>query len=79
MSPNDAWDVTLPDEWREWYRLTPQERWRQSLALWDTFLQLGGTLEPEPDSQSPFFDPEEASTGARHGRAGLRVLRRSGV
>jgi len=43
-------------EWAEWYRLTPQERWRQTQKLWQTFLTLGGSLDPEPDTQSPFFD-----------------------
>jgi hypothetical protein len=43
----------------EWYFLTPQERWRESSQLWETYLALGGSLEPEPDTQSPFFDAEE--------------------
>jgi hypothetical protein len=46
-------------EWADWYFLTPQERWRESSKLWESYLALGGTLEPEPDTQSPFFDAEE--------------------
>jgi hypothetical protein len=42
------------EEWAEWYRLTPQERWLESERLWATFLALGGSLDPEPDPQSPF-------------------------
>ena len=48
------------EEWAEWYRLTPQERFLESSKLWETYLALGGSLEPEPDTQSPFFDPEES-------------------
>lgn len=40
------WEDNVPDEWLEWYALTPQERWRQSCALWASFLALGGSLEP---------------------------------
>jgi hypothetical protein len=46
------------EEWAEWYSLTPIERWRQSSKLWETYLALGGSLDPEPDTQSPFFDPK---------------------
>jgi hypothetical protein len=49
-------DVTEP-EWAEWYRLTPAERWSESEKLWQIYLELGGSLDPEPDTQSPFFDP----------------------
>ena len=66
-------------EWAEWYALTPAERFRESMKLWDTYLALGGSLEPEPDTQSPFFDPEEWRESAAHGRPGVRVLRRGGV
>ena len=69
----------IPDEWMEWYRLSPAERWQQSMALWPTFLLLGGSLDPEPDSHSPFFDPAEASAGPRDGRPSLRIVRRGGV
>jgi hypothetical protein len=67
------------EEWAEWYSLTPQQRWERSLALWDTFILLGGSLDPEPDSQSPFYDPEAPGPGSTDGRAGLRVLRRSRI
>ena len=42
-----------------WYRLTPVERFQESLKLWEVYILLGGDLGPEPDSQSPFcfFDP----------------------
>jgi hypothetical protein len=47
-------------EWAEWYRLTPVQRWLESEKLWQTYLALGGSLDPEPDTQSPFFDAKEA-------------------
>ena len=67
------------EEWADWYRLTPQERFIESMKLWDTYLALGGSLEPEPDTQSPFFDPHEWRENASHGRPSVRILRRSGV
>ncbi len=66
-------------EWREWYLLTPQERWRESDRLWQTFFDLGGSLEPEPDTESPFFDAEAWRPLPVDGRPGLRVLRSCGV
>jgi hypothetical protein len=66
-------------EWAEWYRLTPQERWAESEKLWSTFLALGGSLDPEPDTQSPFFDPDAPRPEPADGRPGVRVVRRSGV
>ena len=66
-------------EWAEWYRLSPQERLRESEKLWETYLALGGSLEPEPDTQSPFFDADEWRANAAHGRPGVRVIRRGPV
>ena len=66
-------------EWAAWYALTPVERFLESTKLWETYLALGGSLDPEPDTQSPFFDPEEWRENASHGRPGVRMLRRSGV
>jgi hypothetical protein len=43
------------DELAEWYRLTPVQRWLETEKLWQTYLALGGSLDPEPDTQSPFF------------------------
>jgi hypothetical protein len=67
------------DEWAEGYRLTPRQRWQESEKLWQTYLALGGSLDPEPDTQSPFFDPRAPRPRVAHGRAGVRVLRRSRV
>jgi hypothetical protein len=63
-------------EWAEWYALSPGERFLESERLWETYLALGGSLEPEADTQSPFFDPAEWRENAAHGRPGVRILRR---
>lgn len=39
----------------EWYAMTPEERFLASMKLWETYILLGGSLEPEPDTQSPFY------------------------
>jgi hypothetical protein len=69
----------ISDEWMEWYLMTPEQRFRESEKLWEDYLSLGGSLEPEADSQSPFFDPAEWRESFAHGRPGLRVIRRSAI
>jgi len=66
-------------EWAEWYLLTPAERWLESEKLWEAFLILGGSLDPEPDTQSPFFDSRASRPRPAHGRSGVRIIRRGGV
>ena len=46
------------DETSDWCRLTPVERFEESQKLWEVFMLLGGSLEPESDSQSPFYFSE---------------------
>jgi len=74
---NPTWHIE--DEWLEWYRLTPEERWQESQKLWQFYLSSGGTLDSEPDSQSPFdaFCSQRAS--ALNGRTGMRALRGGGI
>jgi len=67
------------EEWASWYRLSPQERWHESEKLWQVYFYLGGSLDAQPDTQSPFFDPGAPSMGVAHGRPGMRILRRSRV
>ena len=69
----------VEEEWAEWYRLTPIQRWIESQKLWQTYLAMGGSLDPEPDTQSPFFDALAPRSRSPHGRPGVRVLRRSRV
>ena len=67
------------DEWAEWYQLTPIQRWLESAKLWQTYLALGGSLDTEPDTQSPFFDAPAPRPRAVDGRTGVRVLRRGRI
>ena len=71
--------VLVGEEWAEWYSMTPAQRLEESSKLWQTYLELGGTLDPEPDPQSPFYDPEEWRAFTAHGRAGVRLVRRGGI
>ena len=66
-------------EWAEWYLLTPAQRWLESEKPWEAFLILGGSLDPEPDTQRPFFDSRASRPRPAHGRSGVRVVRRGGV
>jgi hypothetical protein len=69
----------LPDEWKEWIDLRPIERFRQSESLFAEYLAMGGSLDPDPDPTSPFYDSQTSSKGPAYGGAGLRVLRRGAV
>ena len=51
----------------------------ESEKLWNVYFHLGGSLETQPDTQSPFFDANARSPRSTYGRPGMRVLRRSGV
>ena len=58
-------------EWAEWYRLTPAQRWAESEKFWQTYITLGGSLDPKPDTQSPGKYQDEIDTikstpGAEH-------------
>lgn len=72
-------EALIEEELLEWYLMTPEERWNESQRLWATFTLLGGSLDPEPDSQSPFDVPGERGRGASDGGTGLHSVRRSGV
>ena len=75
----NEWFEDEGDEWADWYRMKPIERWKESQKLWAFYTQAGGSLDPEPDSQSPFdfiFVPRPALVD---GRPGLRSIRRSGI
>jgi len=46
---------SLPDERLEWILMTEAERLSENDRMWATYLALGGSLDPEPDPQSPFY------------------------
>lgn len=54
LSENGVLTPMIEEETLEWYRMSPSERFMESQKLWETFLILGGSYDPEPDSQSPF-------------------------
>ena len=78
MEPPAFNDLT-DEQWLEWYRMTPQQRWEESCRLWEFYLSVGGSLDAEPDSQSPFDADREPSLPPAYGGAGVRVLRRGPV
>jgi hypothetical protein len=78
MTPEYTGDLEN-DEWAAWYRLTPQERWRETQRLWQFYLSVGGSLDPEPDSQSPFDFGDAPSAIPADGRPSVRVVRRGGI
>jgi len=47
--------VDFVDEEREWISITPSQRILETTKLWQLYLALGGSLDPEPDPQSPFY------------------------
>lgn len=65
-------------KWAEWYFLTPQERWRESEKLWAAYLAAGGSLDPDPDPDDPFYDPDEWRA-LSDGKPILKVTWRGGV
>jgi len=46
------------DEDGEWLKLTPAQRMLETTKLWKLYVALGGSLDPEPDPQSPFYKLE---------------------
>lgn len=74
--------ASLPDnneEVIEWYRKSPVRRFIESQEMWNDFLALGGSLDPEPDSQSPFYPFEAQGKIPADGRSGVRRIRRGRV
>ena len=49
---------SIMSEEREWLSLTPAQRILETTKLWKFYIALGGSLDAEPDSQSPFYTPE---------------------
>ena len=48
----------LTGEEKAWLELTPGQRLLETSKLWRLYLSLGGSLDPEPDPQSPFYFKE---------------------
>ena len=71
--------TVYPPDFLEWMALTPAERAVRSGELWRMYIAYGGSLDPDLDPQSPFFDPEVQDQSLTHGGTGLRTIRRGGV
>jgi len=69
----------IEDEWLEWYRLTPEERWRENQKLWLFYLSSGGSLDTEPDSQSPYDALYSPGESVADGGTGVRAVRRGRI
>jgi len=63
-------------EWARWYRLSPLQRWQESEKLWQIYLTLGGSLDVEPDSQSPFFRPGDFPPESAKQRKISQIIKR---
>jgi hypothetical protein len=66
-------------EEEEWENMTTVERYIESSKLWKIYLSFGGSLDPEPDSQSPFDFPEMQRAVPVDGRSGVYIIRRGGI
>lgn len=68
--------IPMNEEQEGWIKLKPEQRYVESCKLWSTYLALGGCLDPEPDSQSPFDFPELQRAVPANGRSGVYFVRR---
>lgn len=59
----------------EWLKLTPAQRLKESGKLWELYISLGGNLDPEPDTQSPFYFQKTQSKKPVNRRTGKHNIR----
>ena len=64
-SLEQQWLDSIEPEWLEFYLMTPEQRWARATEVRAYYLAMGGTLEPDPDPQSPFWSAEEIAEFAR--------------
>jgi len=70
----DLEDIIEPERLAR-YRKSPRERLLATGAAWANYMELGWSLEPDADSQSPFWSREELAEFARRGAwAGQRAF-----
>lgn len=55
----------MEPEWVDWMTLTPTKRWEASRQLFQHYVRMGGTLDPDPDPQSPFWSRDDCRRFAR--------------
>lgn len=66
-------------EEEEWAGMTPAQRFVESGKIWAVYLSLGGSFDPQPDSQSPFDFPELQRAVPPDGRSSVYFIRRGGI
>lgn len=76
----DLDDIVEP-EWLEWYRKTPEDRFRESQALLGHYKRMGGSLAPDIDYDSPFWAEEDFAAFLKEAeqareKAGVTLIRR---
>ena len=69
-------ETIYPPDFLEWMALEPAERVAKSGEMWDIYLTYGGSLDIDPDPQSPFFDPEAQVASPTDGRTSVHLIRR---
>ena len=79
MKKKDKIDGLFDEEWVEWYKMTPAQRWAETQKLWDFYIKIGGSLDPESDTQSPFHTAYSQGKISSNRQLGLHILRRSRV
>ena len=63
------------DEDREWLQLTPAERLLETSKLWAIYRRMGGNLDPQSDTQSPFYIFQTPRPLPANRRASMHNLR----
>ncbi len=68
----------LEPEWLDWYSKTPFERLEATEVLRQEYIAMGGSLEPDADTQSPFWSRGEIESFASiHSRARERSFKKN--
>lgn len=62
-------------EWAAWWAMTPVERLEASHRQMTEYLALGGSLDPEVDTQSPFWSEEDLKEFAQRQQGRIRDAR----
>lgn len=70
----EYWEIQYGPEWFAASEQTPAQRFEELEKQLANYLALGGSLAPEPDPQSPFYDPEASGPRPVDGRTGLRSV-----
>jgi hypothetical protein len=69
----------ISEERLEWIMMTPTQRFLEYEKMFALYRDMGGSLDPEYDIQSPFNSVFEGCRTSSDGRSGLHIIRRSGV